>query len=164
MTAKNGDASMETRRSSSSQSPHPGTPSIGNPNIPFPEEPQVLEREGTKATRNGSPLNGSNTGGDGVSAPLEGQIYPSSSETNELLRKALAVGEVRTRYPEGKGAIEVEGGGELDGYGSSEIVVTFAPLGLGEFQTVQVEALPCFVLCHILRLKIGGDSRYNVVE
>lgn len=154
VTAKKFDASVETRCSSSSQPPHPETPSTGKPNMPFPEEHQVVDRgEGTKAKRNESPLNGSNTGGDSINAPQEGQIYPSSSVTDELLRKALAVGEVETRYPEGKGAIEVEGGGELDGYGSSEIVVTFAPLELGEFQTVQVGALPRFVLCHILRLK-----------
>lgn len=155
VTAKKDDASVETRRSSSSQSPHPGTPSINKPNTPCPEERQALNREGTKATRSGSPLNGSNTGGDGVNAPLEGQIYPSPSETDELLRKAFAFGEVGMRYPEGKGALEVDGGGELDGYGSSEIVVTFAPLGVGEFQTVQVGAFPCFVLCHLLRLRKG---------
>lgn len=43
------------------------------------------------------------------------------------------------KYPEGKGAIEVvDGGGELAGYGSAEIVVVFAPLTVGEFRTVKV--------------------------
>ena len=43
------------------------------------------------------------------------------------------------KYPEGKGAIEVvDGGGQLAGYGSAEIVVVFAPLTVGEFRTVKV--------------------------
>lgn len=61
----------------------------------------------------------------------------------ELLEKAFAAGDVGTRYPEGVGALEVAGGGELAGYGSSEIIVTFAPLNVGEFRTVKV----CLVGC-----------------
>ena len=55
-----------------------------------------------------------------------------------LLEKACAAGDAGTKYPEGVGALEVEGGGELAGYGSSEILVTFAPLNVGEFRVVKV--------------------------
>ena len=63
---------------------------------------------------------------------------PVPTGTDELLSKALAVRDAGTRYPKGKGVFEVEGGGELAGYGSSEILVTFAPLSVGEFRSVQV--------------------------
>lgn len=57
----------------------------------------------------------------------------------ELLERACAVGDAGMKYPEGKGAIEVVGGGgELAGYGSGEIVVVFAPLTVGDFRTVKV--------------------------
>lgn len=57
----------------------------------------------------------------------------------KLLEKASAVGDAGMKYPEGKGAIEVvDGGKELAGYGSAEIVVVFAPLTVGEFRTVKV--------------------------
>lgn len=55
-----------------------------------------------------------------------------------LLEKAFAAGDAGTKYPEGVGALVVEGGGELAGYGSSEILVTFAPLNVGEFRVVKV--------------------------
>lgn len=57
----------------------------------------------------------------------------------KLLEKASAVGDAGTKYAEGRGAIEVlDGGGELAGYGSTEITVVFAPLTVGEFRTVKV--------------------------
>lgn len=57
----------------------------------------------------------------------------------DLLERASAVGDAGLKYPEGQGAIEVvDGGGELAGYGSTEIVVVFAPLTVGDFRTVKV--------------------------
>lgn len=62
-----------------------------------------------------------------------------SSAEAELLDKASAVGDAGRKYSKGKRAIEVmDGGGELAGYGSAEIVVVFAPLTVGEFRTVKV--------------------------
>eukprot|EP00903_Cladosiphon_okamuranus_P020361 g18681.t1 len=61
-----------------------------------------------------------------------------SSKEVELLEKASAVGDAGTKYPEGKGAIEVmDDGGDLTGYGSAEIVVVFSPLIVGEFRTIK---------------------------
>ena len=82
-------------------------------------------------------------------APAKGETTPppplpeggSTSPEIELVKKAAAVGDAGTKYPPGRGAIEVlDGGGELAGYGSAEIVVVFAPLAVGDFRTVKVGA------------------------
>lgn len=65
--------------------------------------------------------------------------FAGSSRETELLDKAATVGDAGLKYPEGRGAIEVfDGGGELTGYGSAEIVVVFAPFTVGDFRTVKV--------------------------
>ncbi|CAM9380764.1 unnamed protein product, partial [Hapterophycus canaliculatus] len=69
---------------------------------------------------------------------LESGAKHHDSSEEELFERASAVGNAGLKYPEGQGAIEVvDGGGELAGYGSSEIIVVFAPLAVGDFRAVK---------------------------
>lgn len=114
------------------------------------------------------PAEGSDRRRDDQAGVTRGETDPradSCAEEAELMEKASAVGDAGMKYQEGKGAIEVmDGGGELAGYGSTEIVVVFAPLTVGEFRTVKVGLrkrqslyeFPCEVPLDLLRLRCSG--------
>lgn len=74
-------------------------------------------------------------GGDGSTFPWPNSKNPTEAE---ILAKAAAAGDAGTVRPEGRGTLEVEGGGHVAGYGSSEIVVTFSPLSVRNFKTTKV--------------------------
>lgn len=99
--------------------------------------------------------------GEGLQQQREEGIDPrrptGAPREMELLEKASAVGDAGMKYPEGKGAIEVlYGGGELAGYGSTEIVVVFAPLAVGDFRAVKV------CCCYIIYTRWYHRSRESV--
>lgn len=73
-------------------------------------------------------------------------LHPMLLTEAELLEKASAVGDASmSSTRDGSGVFVVVGGGELAGYGSSEIVVTFGPLSVGNFRVVKVTVYACFM-------------------
>lgn len=74
--------------------------------------------------------------GDTQSDARESARGPPTED--QLLQKACAFGDAGTQQSEGKRELEVAGGGEIAGYSSSEIVVTFSPLSVGAFRTAKV--------------------------
>lgn len=101
------------------------------------------------AQRSGGSQEAKSRAGNSFPTKAASASLPATEE--ELLARAAAVGDAVLQHPKGRTAIDVEaggeeglggrrgeGGGSIAAYGSSEIVVTFSPLTVGNFCAVKV--------------------------
>lgn len=122
----------------------------------------IEERSGSRGSRNGDDVDGrerynADSSPDSVRScsrnPDKAEEVSSPnprlpSDEQELLARAVAELGASLKYEEGYGPLGVEiphqtgRRGEIGAYGSGEIVVTFAPLSVGEFRMVKVGSEP----------------------